>query len=304
MRFKLRKKLLLFLSATLFIVTGVLGVHVAKTAQAEDVSAPVLTVEKNNLSYSDSLYILYAVSNEGFDRTQHEIKMLFWENEQKEYIIGTQDYEQTTEGYVEVDEKDCLVFYSDGIAAKEMTTDIYARACVEVDGVTYYSEVQKFSVLEYVYTAHEIGGLTEEQENLFDAMLTYGTAAQILFDYKTDRLANEIYYKITVEKPEAAIVKAEVKSEKLSAWVEINRDIYPTARLYAAGYNEEDEMVFAKELDIDNPTLMVPPAKYYKLFLWDGIKPMCNSYTVIPKDADNKTKDFGDDNFDGEADNM
>ncbi len=108
-------------------------------------------------------------------------------------------------------------------------------------------------------------------------------------------------YTITIEKPDAAIVKAEVKSEKLTAWVEINQTVYPTAELYVAGYSGCDEAIFAKKLDIDNPTLMVAPAEYYKLFLWDGLNPICNSYMVIPEDTDNKQEDPGDDNFDKET---
>ena len=111
-------------------------------------------------------------------------------------------------------------------------------------------------------------------------------------------------YKITIKKVEAAIVKAEVKSEKLSVWVEVDETIHPVAKLYAAGYNEDGDVIFAKELEIDNPTLMVPSADYYKIFLWDGLTPLCNSYTVIPEDVDNTIKDSADDNFDIESDNM
>lgn len=111
-------------------------------------------------------------------------------------------------------------------------------------------------------------------------------------------------YTITIKKADATIVKAEVKSEKLSAWIEIDKDIYPTAKLYVAGYSEKDEVIFAKGLDIDNPTLMVPNAEYYKLFLWDGIKPLCNSYMVIPEDTDNTVNDPYDDSFDPETENI
>lgn len=111
-------------------------------------------------------------------------------------------------------------------------------------------------------------------------------------------------YTITIKKVDAAIVKAEVVSDRLTAWVEIEKDIYPNVKLYAVGYSEDNEVIFAKEMDIDNPTLMVPGAKYYKLFLWDDLKPVCNSYTVIPKDADNKLEDIYDDNFDPESESM
>ncbi len=111
-------------------------------------------------------------------------------------------------------------------------------------------------------------------------------------------------YTITIEEVSAAIVKAEVKSDKLTAWVKINEIIHPEVKLYVAGYSEDDEVIFAKELDTDDPTIMVPNAKYYKLFLWNGIKPLCNSYTVIPEDVDNKIEDSYDDDFDMPSDHM
>jgi hypothetical protein len=111
-------------------------------------------------------------------------------------------------------------------------------------------------------------------------------------------------YKITIEKPEAAIVKAEVKSEKLTAWVEISKVSYPNAKLYVAGYSKDNEVIFAKTLDIDNPTTMVPPAEEYKLFLWDGLNPVTQSYTILPKDEDNKVEDPAEGDFDEEADEL
>lgn len=108
-------------------------------------------------------------------------------------------------------------------------------------------------------------------------------------------------YKITIKKADVAIVKAEVKSEKLTAWIEIDESFRDMAKLYVAGYSENSEVLFVKELDIDDPTMMVQKAYRYKLFLWDGVKPLCNSYTVIPEDADNKVEDSYEDNFDNEA---
>ena len=51
--------------------------------------------------------------------------------------------------------KDCYVFYSNGISPREFTDDIYARAYAEVDGEIIYSEVLKYSVLEYYHETKE-----------------------------------------------------------------------------------------------------------------------------------------------------
>lgn len=166
--------------------------------KADDVENPTVTIEANNLSYADSIYILYAVSNDGFDRLAYKIKMLVWEEAQEEYVLGTETYVVNSNQSTNVKGKNCLIFYSDGLAAKEMTKDIYARAYVEIDGETYYSDLSKFSVLEYVYTMRESGNLTDKQQKLFDNMLNYGAAAQEIFGWEIDRLANDTYYKINV----------------------------------------------------------------------------------------------------------
>ncbi len=177
----------------------------AEAAQTENAQtntpnpSVTLSIESNNVSYSDSIYILYAVSNDGFDRAQYPIQMLFWDEVSETYAYGTQDYVATDKGTKTINGKNCLVFQSAGLAAKKMTTDVFARAYTEIDGVAYYSDVTKFSVLEYVYTMREKGDLTPEREALFDNMLDYGGAAQNNFKYETDRLANDTYYKIDID---------------------------------------------------------------------------------------------------------
>jgi len=158
---------------------------------------PTLTVQSQNLSYSDSVYMLYAVSHTGFDRETNEIEMLFWSTPQKEYLLGTEEYRVSNSGKATVKGEDCLVFYSDGIAAKKMTDEIYARAAVTVSGTTYYSDVVRISVLEYVALMREKGNLDPALDSLFDQMLDYGAAAQEAFGYKTDRPANGTFYRVS-----------------------------------------------------------------------------------------------------------
>ena len=159
---------------------------------------PSMTFESFNVSYSNSVYILYAVSNEGFDRKEYPIKMLFWTQTQDEYTLENAEYYTENKGKANVNGKSCLVFYSNGLAAKEMTTDVYSRACVEIDGKTYYSEVIKFSVLEYVLSMQEKGNLPSNLNKLYTELLEYGAAAQNNFGHNTHRPANGKYYNITV----------------------------------------------------------------------------------------------------------
>ena len=197
----LKNKFFVLFSVLIMLFCAIFGVTTLTNenkAKADEVSNPTLTIESNNVSYAESIYILYAVSNDGFDRANHEIKMLFWDELQEDYIIGTETYAVTSKQSATVKGKKCLIFYSDGLAAKEMSDDIFARACVEIDGVAYYSDVMKFSVLEYVHTMSEKGGLTTNQKNLHNSMLNYGTMAQYNFDHNTGRPANGTYYSVKV----------------------------------------------------------------------------------------------------------
>lgn len=201
---KTRNRISLAIISAVLLLCTAFGIEFLKQnvkAKAETPSTSTtnltVTIESNNLSYADSIHIIYAVSNEGFDRTEHPIQLLFWEEPQTEYVKATAKDVVDSQGSVDLNGNDCLVFYSRGLAAREMTLNIYARPCVEIDGLTYYGELQKFSILEYVYAKREDGGLEEAQTNMFDAMLQYGAAAQILLEEDTaGRLATATYYAI------------------------------------------------------------------------------------------------------------
>lgn len=177
----------------------------AETAEGVEETTPAgagysMKIVSKNVSYSESLYIVYAVSNEGFDRIENPITMLFWNEAQENYSAGTEDY-ATSEGHgsVTIGGIDCQTYYSEGIAAKEMNDSVYCRAYVVVDGVEVYSEVQKYSVVDYVYERRASGQLTEKQKVAYDALLAYGSAMQDLFNHNTDNPADKVYYTVTVE---------------------------------------------------------------------------------------------------------
>ncbi len=172
---------------------------------------PYLQVIACNLNYKDYLHVAYGVDTNlvgGMDFA--EIKMLFWSEPQSEYLLGTQKYvgevndpEGTAIMVGDVTYDDCAVFFSRGIAAKEIGDTLYARAYVtDSDGNIYYSNVVKHGVLDYVYSRYrdaELGGkVTDDQLYLYDNILRYGASAQIMFDYKTDRLVTSHGVRIDV----------------------------------------------------------------------------------------------------------
>ena len=142
---------------------------------------------------------MYAVSYEGIDVTTNPVKMLFYNSVQDEYTNQTASYVALSQGSVTIGSVSCQIFASNGLAAKQMTDDIYARAYVEIGEETIYSEVVKYSVLDYYYEIKEAGTVSTNILNLLEAMVNYGAAAQTNFNYNTEKLANATYYKVSVE---------------------------------------------------------------------------------------------------------
>ena len=192
-----KKRILVLLAVLLLTFSAITATVLFATNESGSDVTPSLETVSYNLSYSDSVYILYAIANDGFDREEHEIKLLFWEEPQADYVLGTETYSASNSGKATVKGKDTLVFYSRGIAAKEMADDIFCRPCVEIGGKVYYGETVKFSVLEYVEAQKE-NGATGDDLALFNAMLNYGSAAQTSFNYNTGRPANAEYFKLSV----------------------------------------------------------------------------------------------------------
>ena len=131
-----------------------------------------------------------------------DVKLLVWNEPRTDgYLYGTQNYildpsdEDTVDGVL------CTVFTYDGLAAKQMTDNIYVRAYAVVGGNPYYSNTEKYSILQYAY--NKLGKTDEatDDEKLkstLTALLEYGAKAQLLFDYNTDRLANSSFYQLSV----------------------------------------------------------------------------------------------------------
>ena len=158
-------------------------------------SLPTMNIAYCNLSFRDTVCIKYAVRGATSD-----VKLLIWTEPQTEYVIGTQDdeiVEYDTEDISGVSHK---VFDYTKLAAKQMTDVIYARAYAKIDGVDCYSEVNKYSILQYAY--NKLGKTAtasddSELKEMLTHMLAYGAAAQkYLDDYKVDRLATAEWYQV------------------------------------------------------------------------------------------------------------
>ena len=164
---KMQRKLMWIIALVLVLGT-VLGV----ATLADINTSPALEVEAFNLSFEDSVYLVYADSSENV--TADQVQMLFWTEPKANkgaYIKGTESYSTANCGDVTYDGKDCKMFKYTKLRAKNMTDDIYARAYIEVEGQAYYSDVVKYSILQYAYNKLGITGTATQNSALKD-MLT------------------------------------------------------------------------------------------------------------------------------------
>ena len=150
---------------------------------------PTLEVRYYNLSYSSEIYLMYAVRFENVDPQTDEVRMLFWNSSRADgYLLGTEEQSVRSVGKTTIGGEPYLVFYSDGLAPKQLTDTVYCRACVQKGGTTYYSEPVKYSPMKYIKTVLE-GNYAREDKDLVSALRAYGNAAQVKFNYHTERLA-------------------------------------------------------------------------------------------------------------------
>ena len=158
---------------------------------------PGLSVAACNLSFENDVHIMYAVSGDSLEN----VRLLIWNSPQSSYIFGTHDAAISPEETRMLQGQEMLIFRYSGIAAKQMADTVYARAYCRAGGRYYYSEVKKYSVLQYAYNKLGKTGEATSQTKLKDvlnAMIKFGADAQKYCQYKTDRLATNDFYQIKV----------------------------------------------------------------------------------------------------------
>ena len=160
--------------------------------------APRLGVDYYNLSYSDSTYLLYAVSWEGIDPAESPVRLLFWDRVPSAgYLAGSEKSAAAPEGTVTIGGKDYLLFYSDGVAPKNLTDPVYCCAWASTPEGPVYSIPVKYSPLKYLNDLEKRAAGADL--DLAAALRRYGAAAQTRFGYAPDTLATDTYYDLTLE---------------------------------------------------------------------------------------------------------
>ncbi|MBO5416901.1 MAG: hypothetical protein J6A83_09780 [Clostridia bacterium] len=190
----MKKRIVLF-TALVLVAVMLAAVIVAVGAESEK---PEMSIDYCALSFQSTVCIKYAVAS-----NVEDINLLIWNEPQSEYTVGTQDETLTTVGSQTIDGKNYIVFDYDGLAAKQMTDDVYAVAYTRAGGVDYYSKVNKYSILQYAYEMFDIVSESSSDSDkalkaMLEDMLVYGSSAQTYFKYKTDRLATADFYRVKV----------------------------------------------------------------------------------------------------------
>ena len=164
-------------------------------------TSPKLNICGYTLSLKDNIHIKYAVSTEN-TATATDFGMLVWTEPQTEYVYGTQATVLEKTSTTEQNGVEYPVFEYAELAARQMTDVVYSRAYAVVDGEYYYSEVKKYSILEYAYNKLGLTEATATSDqalvDLLNGMLEYGGLAQTYFGYKTDELASDPFAYVRV----------------------------------------------------------------------------------------------------------
>lgn len=271
--------------ALILLVLSVTALSVLGAGVAE----PSLEIEATNLSFVDSISILYAVSSRNVD--PEGVKLLVWSapmSSVEEYVKGTEDYVIDSHREETVGGRICRIFDYDKLGAHQMTDAVYARAYVEVGNKSYYSDLSKYSVARYA--GNKLGNTGTESENdllknTLRSMLSYGAAMQIYADYKVDRLPTASFYKLSVKGgylPDGSrsglylagdselIVAPEYDSagRRFYAWLDGDGEVISqnastrvtvgTENLtYVASYDPDDESALAYSVNADGRTCTV-----------------------------------------------
>ena len=184
------------------LLSGAAGADLSASRNEEN--EEYLNVIAHNVEYGEYIHLYYALDlNLPEGARAEDVRMLFWNAPQESYDKDNENILYSVSGKLgdkiemgEVVYESPYLFRSKGIAPKEIGDTIYARAYVtDSEGNTYYSRVDKFGVLQYVhamYRTKELGyTVTDDQMHLYATILNYGTRAQRIFNYKTDRLVSD-----------------------------------------------------------------------------------------------------------------
>ena len=154
--------------------------------QAKPVVKPTLGIYSVGLSLKDEvIYNVYFTVTDTSDVV--EMGLLGFNTQNENGTISNADY--VTPGYTTSGQY--YVAHSNGIPAKNLGDDYYYMAYAKLSDGTYaYSPMKSYNAVKYANTILGNASSNAKLKAVVVAMLNYGAAAQVQFDYKTDALMN------------------------------------------------------------------------------------------------------------------
>ncbi len=161
--------------------------------KADSLTSPVLNIDAHNISYKENIELLYAISYENIsDENLDNVKLLVWRNASNSYTI--ENYSEKYDTKEILDGK--LIFRVAGNSVKDIDKNIYARAYININNEDYYSEVEKYSILEYYQVGINSESSTTDQIALYKSFLDYATNVQKVIGKNTTTPFNGNWYRV------------------------------------------------------------------------------------------------------------
>ena len=188
------KILVLILSLALIIASMV---AVIASADAAD---PSVEIVSKNLSYEDNIRILFAVKSSNIGNAV--VKLNVYESDPKDNpdLAPAETVSPAFNGEIG-SYGVCDVFFTKGIAAKFLSKQIYAQAVVTVGGVTYKSDVERYSIVEYCHEMIAKESTDAAKDAKYMDVIQYGASIQSFLadDGKYDGALATDYKYVTIE---------------------------------------------------------------------------------------------------------
>ena len=162
-------------------------------------------------------------------------------------IFATRDYEGTIDNAIDVIpgavySNGYYMARTNGISAKNLGDFVYFKVYAQLsDGSYVYSNVMAYNAVAYANTILNKATSAQKDKALVVAMLNYGAAAQVYFDYNTDNLMNAgltAEQQALVQAYDGSLVEDVVKADSSKVGVFVNNggfsDAHPTVSFKGA----------------------------------------------------------------------
>ena len=141
----------------------------------------------NDLSLN---YIILKAPLDGFENVRLVVEKKKYNSDGSSYEMQTTTISDYSVVRMESSEKQWLRFSYNGLSAKEMGDELYARIVAEKDGIQYESNLDIYSIKTYAMNMLRKEESEDKLKKLLVDMLNYGTQAQVYFQYNTGNKVN------------------------------------------------------------------------------------------------------------------